>query len=127
MEAVTCQVPLESPLAPLSCCCWFGAHEKPAELEGDLEDDLASGAVPPAKKSHSKRERSPSLYLPDLTGQWIGSTGSQGFPQEDPSFFLASLSNSKEHPVHALLLLSQITNSSRKEDVAEESLICVKG
>lgn len=49
----------------------------PAELEGDLEDDLASDVVSPAKKSSSNQEFSPSLHLPDLTGQWIGSTGSQ--------------------------------------------------
>lgn len=41
----------------------------PAALEGDLEDDLASGAVPPAKKSYCKREFSPSLHVPHLGGQ----------------------------------------------------------
>lgn len=37
----------------------------PPELEGDLEDDLAADVVPPAKKSDSKHEFSPSLHLPD--------------------------------------------------------------
>lgn len=37
----------------------------PAGLEGDLEDDLTADVVPPAKKSNSKHEFSPSLHLPD--------------------------------------------------------------
>lgn len=36
----------------------------PAGLEGDLENDLASDVVPPAKNSNSKCEFSSSLHLP---------------------------------------------------------------
>lgn len=56
----------DSPSLPSAAAAALEPIKGPAEPEGDLEADLASDVVPPAKKLNSKHELSLLLHLPDL-------------------------------------------------------------